>query len=82
RLNGTIVDASMACSAILAYAQEELGENALAVLDDPAFQQEVARFHFWLHEHVETLEEQPYNFDQWKTLFVESLVATPTGDSA
>lgn len=73
RLNGTIVDANMACSAILAFAQDELGENAPAVLDDTVFQENVSRFHLWLHEQVDMLEAHPYNFDQWKTLFMEAV---------
>ena len=33
QLNGTIVDADMACSAVLGYARSSLGEQSLAVLD-------------------------------------------------
>lgn len=73
RLNGTIVDANMACSAILAFARDELGEDALAVLEDTAFQENVSRFHLWLHEQADMLEAHPYNFDQWKTLFMEAV---------
>ena len=33
QLNGTIVDADMACSAVLGYARSSLGEQSLAVLE-------------------------------------------------
>ena len=38
QLNGTIVDADMACSAVLGYARSSLGEQSLAVLEHNEFQ--------------------------------------------
>ena len=44
QLNGTIVDADMACSAVLGYARSSLGEQSLAVLEHNEFQNMVVRF--------------------------------------
>ena len=57
QLNGTIVDADMACSAVLGYARSSLGEQSLAVLEHNEFQNMVGRFHQWLHDNVEGPEE-------------------------
>ena len=43
QLNGTIVDADMACSAVLGYARSSLGEQSLAVLEHNEFQNMVGR---------------------------------------
>ena len=44
QLNGTIVDADMACSAVLGYARSSLGEQSLAVLEHNEFQNMVGAF--------------------------------------
>ena len=66
QLNGTIVDADMACSAVLGYARSSLGEQSLAVLEHNEFQNMVGRFHQWLNDNVEALDQDPKNFDQWR----------------
>lgn len=71
RLNGTIVDAGMACSAILGFAQERLGSESLKVLEQTAFQNRVERFHVWLHEQAEQLSKTSFTFEQWKTMVEE-----------
>lgn len=71
RLNGTIVDAGMACSAILGFAQECLGSDSLSVLEQTAFQNRVERFHVWLHEQAERLSQASFTFEQWKTMVEE-----------
>ncbi len=73
QLNGTIVDADMACSAILGYAHATLGEHSMAVLDHADFQNMVGNFHQWLNDNVEMLDQEPKNFDQWCDLFHASL---------
>ena len=70
QLNGTIVDADMACSAVLGYARSSLGEQSLAVLEHNEFQNMVGRFHQWLNDNVEALDQDPKNFDQWCELFL------------
>lgn len=77
QLNGTIVDADMACSAILAYAHGVLGEHSTSVLEQAEFQHMVGRFHQWLNDNAEKLGKEPYNFDQWCDLFHASLQAAP-----
>ena len=64
QLNGTIVDATMACSAVLGYARSALGEQSMAALEHPEFQSMVGRFHQWLHDNVDKLEQEPFNFDR------------------
>lgn len=73
QLNGTVVDAEMACSAVLGYAQATFGEHAASVLEHSEFQNMVGRFHQWLNDNVETLDREPLNFDQWCNLFHASL---------
>ena len=73
QLNGTIVDATMACSAVLGYARSALGEQSMAALEHPEFQSLVGRFHQWLHDNVDKLEQEPFNFDQWCLMFHESM---------
>lgn len=73
QLNGTIVDADMACSAVLGYARSSLGEQSLAVLEHNEFQNMVGRFHQWLNDNVEALDQDPKNFDQWCELFLADL---------
>lgn len=73
QLNGTVVDATMACSAVLGYARAAFGEQSLAALERPEFQSMVGRFHQWLHDNVDELEQKPLNFDQWCGLFHASL---------
>ena len=80
--NGTIVDADMACSAVLGYARSSLGEQGLAVLEHNEFQNMVGRFHQWLNDNVETLDQEPKNFDQWCALFHAELQQAPRGGDA
>lgn len=82
QLNGTIVDADMACSAVLGYARAALGEQSLAVLENHAFQNMVGRFHQWLNDNVETLDQEPKNFDQWCELFHAELQKAPKDGDA
>ena len=82
QLNGTIVDADMACSAVLGYARSSLGEQGLAVLEHNEFQNMVGRFHQWLNDNVETLDQEPKNFDQWCALFHAELQQAPKGGDA
>ena len=77
QLNGTIVDPEMACSAVLGYAQATLGEYSMPVLEHPEFQNMVGRFHQWLNDNVEMLDQEPQNFDQWCNLFHSSLQEAP-----
>ena len=79
QLNGTIVDADMACSAILGYAQAALGEKCMTILEHGDFQNMVGLFHQWLNDNVEKLDQEPLNFDQWCGLFHAALQETPQG---
>ena len=80
QLNGTIVDADMACSAVLGYARSSLGEQSLAVLEHNEFQNMVGRFHQWLNDNVEALDQDPKNFDQWCELFLADLQQAKPGN--
>ena len=81
QLNGTIVDADMACSAVLGYARSSLGEQSLAVLEHNEFQNMVGRFHQWLNDNVEALDQDPKNFDQWCELFLADLQQAKDGNA-
>lgn len=81
QLNGTIVDADMACSAVLGYARSLLGEQSLAVLEHNEFQNMVGRFHQWLNDNVEALDQDPKNFDQWCELFLADLQQAKDGNA-
>ena len=81
QLNGTIVDADMACSAVLGYARSSLGEQSLAVLEHNEFQNMVGRFHQWLNDNVEALDQDPKNFDQWCELFLADLQQAKDGSA-
>lgn len=73
QVNGTIVDADMACSAVLGFARQALGGNATAVLENAEFQTLVGTFHQWLHDNAERLDAELCNFDQWRIQFHKSL---------
>ena len=51
------------------------------MLEHNEFQNMVGRFHQWLNDNVEALDQDPKNFDQWCELFLADLQQAKDGNA-
>lgn len=71
RLDGSIVDVQLACSAILDFSLQEIGEDTHTLLESAELQTAINNFQTWLAAEGDNLDADPKDFTTWKLMFFD-----------